>query len=217
MKILGVASSLALFLLSLPSSAQTLGPSASGSYRFLLDDDQVKLVEFDASTDEKGVTTGQMTFIDEADILDGDDAEDPRSGDTPPDLYLKASLHSLKVERNVAVMSGTVRESSHKSYIGRAVELVVQDSGDNLRIPDRLTWRLCWSQTRGWVPSDAERKDDDGAYLRWWATDAERKDDVGIPSVDLLGGEVSNCPAPQPLPYEFLQVQKWDGDIIVRP
>ena len=35
-------------------------------------------------------------------------------------------------------------------------------------------------QLRGtWVPTDAERIDDDGAYLRWVPTDAERPDDNG--------------------------------------
>jgi len=221
MKSTGFASISALFLLTLtaplPATAQTAGPSASGSYRFLLEDDLTKSVEFSASTDERGVTTGQMTFIDPARIPDTDDVEDPRAGDAPPEFYMKASLDGLTVEKNRALMNGTILDSSHKSYIGKWVQLVVEDNRDNLKVPDQLTWSLCQRQPGGWVPSDAERKDDDGAYLRWWATDAERKDDVGIPSQNLLSNDENGCLVYPLSFYSFADVLKWDGDIVVQP
>lgn len=174
-----------------------------------MEDGLVRSLELDARTDERGVTTGQMTFIDPAKIPDVDDVEDPRAGDAPPELYMKASLDTLTIEKNRALVSGTVIDSSHKTYIGKWVQLVVEDSGDNLRVPDRLTWQLCQRQAGGWVPSDAELKYDDGAYLRWWATDAERKDDVGIPSRNLLGGDERSCPVYPLSWYSFVDVLKW--------
>jgi hypothetical protein len=221
MKRIGSASLAALFLLSFTTprvtQAQTEGPHARGSYRFVLEDGLVKFVEFDARTDERGITSGFMAFNDPARIPDVDDVEDPRAGDAPPEFYIKAELNALTVEKNRAVMGGTVRDSSHKTYIGRWVQLVVEDNGIDSRVPDQLTWSFCRPRAGGWVPSDAERKDDDGAYLRWWATDAERKDDAGIPSVNLLGDEAKSCPVYPLSFYPFVDLRKWDGDIIVQP
>lgn len=215
MKILGAASIGMLFLWGV-ATAQTAGPSAAGTYRFVLEDGVTKTLELSASTDERGITTGEMTFIDPTRIPDTDDTEDPREGDAPPEFAFKASLNNLKVEKNRAVMDGTIRESTHKSYIGRWVQLVVEDNGEGLRVPDRLTWSFCKPKTMGWIPSDAERKDDDGAYLRWWATDAERDDDVGIPSPNLLGNDERFCPLYPLSFYTFTDLLKWDGDIVVQ-
>ena len=114
-------------------------------------------------------------------------------------------------------MDGVIRESSHKSYIGRWVQLVVEDNAENPEVPDRLTWSFCQSQSQGWIPSDAERKDDDGAFLSWWATDAERKDDVGIPSRNLLGTEQRSCTVYPLSFYTFADLRKSEGDIVVQP
>jgi hypothetical protein len=216
MKSLGVASIGTLFLLGMGTMAmaQTPGASAKGTYRFVLEDRVVKTVEFIASTDEKGVTTGQMAFYDPSRIPDTDDPEDPRAADAPPEFSMKASFDSLTVEKNRAVMNGTVVDSTHRSYIGKFVQLVVEDSGPDSRVPDQLTWSFCKPREGGWIPSDAERKDDDGAFLRWWATDAERKDDVGIPSQDLLARDTS-CPVYLLSQYSFADLLKWDGDIVV--
>ena len=206
MKNLGFASILVLSL-TIPqfATAQT----ASGTYRFLLEDDLIKSVEFQA--DERG---GSMTFTDEAKVLDGDDIEDPRRGDATP-IYVKADFNDFTVEKNRALMSGIVLDSSHTSYIGTLVQLVVQDNAEN-RVPDTLSWTFCKPRDRGWVPSDAEVKDDDGAYLRWWATDAERKDDVGVPSQDLLSNE-GDCPVFPVWEYALVDPNKWEGDIVVKP
>ena len=214
MKNVGFTALSAMFLLSLAApphaTAQTAGPSASGAYRFIFDEqDKVKSLEFAASTDSRGFTSGQMTLLDPAPIADVDDPEDPRAGDPPGEFYMKADFDTLKIEKNRALMSGTVRDSSHKTYIGRWIQLVVEDNGDNTRVPDQITWTFCKAREGGWVPSDAERRDDDGAYLHWWATDAERKDDVGIPSVNLLGsGEEKSCPVYQLFSYLFIAFGK---------
>jgi hypothetical protein len=221
MKSVGLASISALFLLSLttpwPALAQTPGPSAYGTYQFLLEDELAKYVELDARTDERGTTTGQMTFFDPARIPDVDDAEDPRAGDAPPEFYIRAELDGLTIEKNRALMSGTVLDSSHRTYIGRWVQLVVEDNGGNQEIPDRLTWAFCRPRAGGWIPSDAERDFDDGAYLRWWATDAEREDDVGIPSPDLISNEERSCRIYSLALYTFADVLRGEGDIVVQP
>ncbi len=220
MKFIGITSTVMLFLLGLTTpqwaTAQSEEPYAGGAYRFLLEDDQVKSLEFEAQT-VRGVTSGFMTFVDEAKFPDTDDAEDPGSGDGSAQIYIKADLDSLTVEKTRAVMGGTVRESSHKTYVGKWVQLVVEDNGQELRVPDQLTWALCRSERRGWIPSDAELKYDDGAYLRWWATDAERKDDVGVPSENLLPNEETGCRVYSLSTYAFASIGKWEGDIVVQP
>lgn len=214
MKSPGSASIFALLLLSFTTPQLATAQSASGTYRFLLEDDLTKSVELDARTDERGVTTGFMSFVDAAKIPDVDDPEDPRAGEAPPELSIKAELDSLTVEKNRALMSGIIRDSSHRTYIGKWVQLVVEDNG---REPDKLTWWFCAPPAGSWIPSDAERKDDDGAYLRWWATDAERKDDVGIPSKNLLPSEEKACQVYPLWLYSFAEILKWEGDIIVKP
>ena len=217
------SSILALCLLSSviqqSATAQTGGSSASGWYKFSFEDGLTKYVEFDARTDEKGTTTGQMTLKDEAQISDPDVgcADDPRPDDSSSDIYIQAEFDRLTVEKNRAVMSGVVRDSNLKSYIGKWVQLVVEDSGDDIERHDRLTWGVCQPPAGGWIPTDAELKDDDGAWRTWWATDAELKDDVGVPSRNLISSEMKGC---QNFPLSsnaFVAVKNWEGDIQVRP
>lgn len=203
-----------LVLVSLAASQPAGAQYATGIYRFILDDELVKYVDFEARSDGK-LTFGQLTFTDEAWISDYD-PEDPEPGDSPRELYLKVSLDSLSVERNQAILGGTVTDSSHRSYIGKWVQLVVEDNGDNVEVPDRLTWSFCQPPPGSWVPTDAELPRDDGAYLSWWATDAERKDDVGIPSRNLLAKPTSCTVLPLAV-YPFADLLKWEGDIVVRP
>ena len=70
MKSIACASVMALLLLfcatTRPSTAQTAGSSAKGSFKYIMEDDLVKSVEFSASSDEKGNATGSMIFNDEA-------------------------------------------------------------------------------------------------------------------------------------------------------
>ena len=203
-----------LLLLSLATSQPAGAQYATGIYRFILDDELIKYVDFEARSDGK-TTDGQLTFTDEAWISDYD-PEDPRPGDSPRELFVKASLDSLTVERNQAMLGGTVTDSSHRSYIGKWVQLVVEDNGEGVEVPDRLTWSFCQPPPGSWVPVDAENPRDDGAYLRWWATDAERKDDVGIPSTDLLA-KPTGCPVHLLAVYPFADLIKWEGDIVVQP
>jgi hypothetical protein len=224
MKNVARAAILALSLLSISiatpplSTAQTSGSSASGSYKFILEDDLTKYVEFAASTDEKGVTSGSMTFTDEAKISDQDvDGTGDRGSGDATSFYMKAEFDTLTVEKNRALMSGTVRDSSYSGYIGRWVQLVVEDNGDNLEVPDRLVWRFCQPEPGGWIPSDAEVPGDRGAWMSWWATDAERKGDVGIPSKNLIPGSMKACEVLPLQAYSFVEVKRGVGSIQVLP
>jgi len=222
MKNVGLGSALTLLLLSLvtppATHAQTPGQSASGIFKFLLDDELFKSVDFNVTTDDKGFASGSLTLTDEAAIPDFDDPENPREGDPPKGFAIKAQIDSLTIDKNRALMNGVVLDSTHTNYIGRFVQLVVEDNRDNRELPDRLTWSFCKRAEGGWIPSDAEWDGkDDGAFLKWWATDAERKDDVGIPSKNLIPGEDKGCPIYSLAVYPYAAVLKWDGDIVVQP
>ena len=198
---------LALCFTTLPAAAQ----SAIGTYRFVLEDRVLQYLDFEAATDSRGETTGDMGYVYEGPIPDVADPDDPRQGEAPPELVVKATFDRLTIEKNRALMRGTVVDSSHRTYIGKWVQLVVEDSGNE----DQLTWRFC-PQRPAWFPQTEDGKDDRDALLSWWATDAERKDDVGIPSRNLLA-EDEGCEVLSLWVYPFAEVLEADGDIIVRP
>jgi hypothetical protein len=199
------------------SSAQTGRQSASGTYKFIMEDDLTKAVDFSAASDDKGVVTGSMTFSDEAKLPDQDvdGAGAPREEATT--FFMTASLDTLTVEKNRALMGGVVRDSSYKSYIGKWVQLVVEDNGTNIEVPDRIVWRLCQPEPGGWVPSDYDMPGDRGVYMHWWATDYEQRGDVGIPSKDLMPGNMKSCEVLSVWAYDFAQLKKWSGDVQVTP
>ncbi|HEV2837589.1 MAG TPA: hypothetical protein VGW58_19860, partial [Pyrinomonadaceae bacterium] len=141
------------------------------------------------------------------------------TGDVPRDepvpFFMKAELTAMTIEKNRAVISGVVRDSSYRSYIDKWVQLVIEDN-DGREVADRFVWSFCQPEVGGWIPSDAEVPGDRGAFMSWWATDAERKDDVGIPSPNLIPGNLKGC-AERPLAsYEFASILKGDGVIQIR-
>jgi len=189
--------------------------AASGTGKFVMDDGLLKSLDFDAKSDDRGTATGFMKFTDEAKVffqdVDG-------TGDTPKDeavaFSMSADLDTMKIEKNRAVISGIVRDSSYSSYIGKFVQLVIEDN-DGVEVPDRLVWTFCEQQPGGWIPQDAEDPNDRGAFMSWWATDAERKDDVGIPSPNLIPGNLKSCQVYPLQTYEFASMPKWDGAITI--
>lgn len=220
MKIKAFASILALFLLSLATSpatsAQTAGQSASGTYQFSFDDGYTKYTEFDAKTQADGSAAGQLTLTDEAKITlqDVDGTGDPSLQDTLPGYYIKVDFDGLVVDKNQAVMSGTVRDSSVRDFIGQRVLFTVEDNGDNTRLPDQLTWGIYKPVVRNWTAADAELKEDPGVGMRWIAVDAERRDE---PGVVMPKSEAVNTQSFPLSSYSFAEVQKGAGDILVRP
>jgi hypothetical protein len=219
MKTIMYALVVALFVTSLatPGFATTYasGPSASGTYRIVLEDNLSKTVEFNAATDERGVTTGNMTYRDEAGTVNWDpDGDKERSEDPPTEFYMTANLDSLAIDHNRAVMGGTVRDASDPNYIGRWVQLVVEDNGDGSE--DKLSWCFCQPEPGGWIPADSEVPRDDGAYWHWLATDAEVRDDPGVPSENIIPGNGVGCRTFPVATYEFRD-ERGDGQIQVLP
>lgn len=202
---------------SMPANAQTGHPSASGTYKFVSEDGFSKSVEFSATSDERGATTGQMTFKDEAGVSDQDpDGVVDGKAEPPAPFFMTAKLDSLTVDRNRAVIAGTISDSSVPSYIGRWVQVVVEDNGDGGKEPDKLSWCFCKPEVGGWVPADAERPDD-GAYWKWWATDAEREDDKGVQSTNIIPGNTTSCKVFPLSAYPFDDVRNGEGQIQVQP
>ena len=203
---------------NMPANAQTISPSASGTYRFVLEDNFSKSVEFNATVDERGAATGQMTFKDDAGVSERDpDGGADERGDSPVPFFMTAKLDSLTIERNRAVMGGTITDSNISSYIGRWVQLVVEDNGDGREEPDKLSWCFCQPEERGWVPADAELRADDGAYWKWWATDAEREDDKGVQSTNIIPGNQTSCKVLPLSAHQYPDVRSGEGQIQVQP
>ncbi len=200
-----------------PQSASAQAGSAYGNFQFSLEDGYTKYVEFDARTQADGTVTGQMTFNDEAPLpvqeVDEETGEPPKESSSP--VYAKVEFDGMVVDRNMAVMSGTVRDSNHVSYIGQRVLLVVEDNGDDINNPDKLTWGFYKFTEIGWIPSDAELKDDPGVGLTWIATDAERRDDEGVPYPQKI--EAIDCQSFPLSSYTYLDMQRWAGNIQVQP
>lgn len=206
-----------LFVLSLVFLAMPLLASAqvaTGKYKFIMDDELSKYVEFDAKAGERGGATGYMIFTDEAKVVVQDPDGEPGKDDPIP-FSMKADLDTMTVEKNRAVISGIVRDSSVPSYIGRWVQLVIEDN-DGVEVPDRFGWSFCEPEVGGWIPSDAEVPDDKGAFLSWWATDAERRDDVGIPSPNIVTGMLKACKVNPLSSYEFASILKGEGAIQIQ-
>jgi hypothetical protein len=213
MKIRVFPTILSLLLFTLATSSMINAQSASGTYQFSLEDGYTKYVEFDAQTLADGSTSGQMTLTDEAKLTyrDLDGTGEPVV--TYPGFYIKANLDGLVINKNDAVMSGTIQDSSVREFIGQRVLLSVEDNGDNTRVLDKLTWGIYKPVARDWTPSDAELKEDPGVGLRWLATDAEVKDDRGIVMPRSEAIDTQSFPVSS---YAFVDVQKAAGDIVVR-
>jgi hypothetical protein len=198
-----------------PSNAKASQPSANGSYRLVMEDGLSKSVEFSATSDERGVTTGQMTFRDEARVVVQDVDGVGGHEESSSEVYVAAVLNSLTIDRNRAVMNGTITDSNIQSYIGKWVQLVVEDNGTSE--PDKLTWCFCKPEEGGWVPADAEVREDQGAFMQWWATDAERDDDKGVQSTNIIPGTRTSCKVFPLSTYEFAEVRNGEGQIQVQP
>ena len=196
----------------LPTSAQS--GIATGQYKFIMEDALMKYFEFDVKSGERGAATGYMFFTDDTKVVEYD-PDGPPSKDEGVPFFMKAEFDTMTIEKNRALISGVIRDSSHRGYIGKWVQLVVEDN-DGIEVPDKFVWQFCQPEPGGWIPADAEWKDDQGAFMSWWATDAERRDDVGIPSPNLIPGTLKACKAYSIQSYEWTPIVKGDGVITVR-
>ena len=207
-----------LLSIALPamSFAGNDGPSATGSFEFALEDGQPKFLKFNARTQNNGRTVGEMTFAD-PNASPGGDPDNPGTTNGPATgISMRATFDCLKIDGNRAVMSGAIVESNILTAIGLRILLVVEDNGEGINVPtpDKLTWGVYQSSANTWIPKDAERDDDNGAFLTWIATDAERPDDVGVPSNQ---SQVIGCQTFPLSSYSFVDIKHGGGNVQVQP
>jgi hypothetical protein len=185
------------------------GATASGSFKFVLQDGETRFVEFKASELADGSGAGEMTLSDPAAIPvdDPDDPEKPKE----PGVIVRAKFDCMETSKNMAIMGGEIFDSNVPANIGQRVLLVVEDNGVEGE-KDRLTWGIYQQPAKGWIPTDAERDDDKGASLTWLATDAERKDDVGI---QMPQGKLVQCKSIPGSAHDFLEFKYAGGDLLV--
>lgn len=199
------------------ASAQTGGPSASGSIKFSTEEGSTKRLEFEAAADGEGKAAGRMVFSGPEEIPEQDVDGAGHKGFTGrlEDFYVEAEFDGMTVEGNRAVMSGFVTACTLSEYIGQRVLLVVEDNGDGVsaKTPDKVAWGLYKPSEVNWTPTDAELEKDDGALLTWVASDFERDDDKGTP-MPKKDDEVSHQSFP-PSAHEFFTVKYTDGNIRV--
>ena len=191
--------------------ADAEGDAAVGSFKFSLDDGETRFVEFKATELSEGKAEGEMTLSDPAAIPvdDPDNPERPKS----PGVLVRAKFDCMDTSQNTAVIGGEIFESNVPSAIGQRVLLVIEDNGVEGE-KDRLTWGIYQAPpAKPWVPTDAERDDDRGAFLTWIATDFERKDDVGIP---MPPGKLVQCKTFPGASYDFPEIKYAGGDLQVQ-
>src|SRR6185369_12687823 len=108
----------------LPSSAQVAG-TVGGTYKFIMDDEISKYLEFNATSTERGGATGYMIFTDDTKVVVWDPDGNPPKDEGVP-FTMKADFDAMTIEKNRALMSGVISDSSVREYIGRWVQLVIE-------------------------------------------------------------------------------------------
>jgi hypothetical protein len=188
--------------------ADAEGATAAGSFKFALQDGEIRFVEFKASEGAGGVGSGEMTLSDPA-ALPIDNPDNPER--TSPGVLVRAKFDCMETTENTAIMGGEIFDSNVPNAIGQRVLLIVQDNGIDGE-KDRLTWGI-YQPPSQWVPIDAERPDDRGAFLKWTATDFERKDDVGI---QMPQSQLVQCRTFPGAAYDFPEIKYAGGDLQVQ-
>lgn len=187
--------------------ADVEGATAGGSFKFALQDGEIRFVEFKATELADGQGSGEMTLSDPAAIpVDNPDVEERQT----PGVLVRAKFDCMETSQNTAIMGGVIFDSNVPNAIGQRVLLVVQDNGIDGE-KDRLSWGIYHPQ-QNWIPTDAERDDDKGAFLKWIATDFERKDDVGIP---MPSTQFVQCKSFPGTAYDFPELKYAGGDLEV--
>ena len=186
--------------------ANAEGTSATGSFKFVLDDGATRFVEFNAKEGADGQAVGDMTFNDPV-AVPVEDPDNPEK--TAEGVLVKAKFDCMRSFENRAVMGGEIVESNVASVIGRRVLLVIEDNGLD---KDRLTWGI-YQLPGKWIPVDAENPDDKGASLTWWATDAEQKDDKGF---QMPLDKLVRCESFPLSGYDFPEIKESGGDLQIQ-
>jgi hypothetical protein len=219
MKSIVCASLFALALFCFTSPRMAAAQTADGSLKFELDDGFDKNLDFSSVLNSNGTASGRMVFSGPAEIPDQDVDGTGKGGFSGriENLQIDAEFDGMVIDKNRAVMSGTVRGSTLSDYIGQRVLLVVEDNGagiDDKTAPDKFTWGVYRLAEMNWIPADAEWKDDRGWSMTWQATDAERRDDVGYKITREWSLTTQTFPVSS---YDFVDPRNGVGNIIVRP
>jgi hypothetical protein len=184
------------------------GSTASGSFKFSLDDGETRFVEFKASETAEGVGEGEMTLSDPA-AIPVDDPDNPKKG--TPGVLVRAKFDCMATSKNQAIMGGEIFDSNVPANIGQRILLMIEDNGVEGE-KDRITYGIYQQPATGWTPVDAEVPDDKGASLTWWATDAERKDDVGF---QMPQSKLVQCKSIPASAHDFFDFKYGGGDLQV--
>ena len=184
------------------------GSTASGSFKFSLDDGETRFVEFKASELAEGVGEGEMTLSDPA-AIPVDDPDNPQK--ETPGVLVRAKFDCMATSKNQAIMGGEIFDSNVPANIGQRILLVIEDNGVEGE-KDRITYGIYQQPAMGWTPVDAEVPDDKGASLTWWATDAERKDDVGF---QMPQSKLVQCKSIPGSAHDFFDFKYGGGDLQV--
>jgi hypothetical protein len=222
MKTIASALVLALALVCFVSpqltNAGSSGPSANGSFQLSSDEGLTSYVVFDVRTDKNGQTSGEMTFSNPLNLADEDvdGVGAAVANDDPSGFFMKANFDCLTINGNRAVMSGVVTDSNVGNYIGRRALLVVEDNGEGLEDPDKLTWGLYQPAGPGWIASDAELEVDPGVGMQWMVKDAEREEDPEVPSTHAQNKAIG-CQSFPLSSYSFIDINHGAGNVQVKP
>jgi len=184
------------------------GSTASGSFKFSLDDGETRFVEFKANEVAEGVGEGEMTLSDPA-AIPVDDPDNPQK--ETPGVLVRAKFDCMATSKNQAIMGGEIFDSNVPANIGQRILLVIEDNGVE-GDKDRITYGIYQQPATGWTPVDAEVPDDKGASLTWWATDAERKDDVGF---QMPQSKLVQCKSIPASAHDFFDFKYGGGDLQV--
>ena len=185
------------------------GSTASGSFKFSLDDGETRFVEFKANELAEGAGEGEMTLSDPA-AIPVDDPDNPEKPKTPG-VLVRAKFDCMDTSKNMAIMGGEIFDSNVPANIGQRILLVIEDNGVE-GAKDRITYGIYQQPAKGWIPVDAEDPNDRGASLTWWATDAERKDDVGF---QMPQSKLVQCKSIPAAAHDFFDFKYGGGDLQV--
>lgn len=171
-------------------------------------------IAFNADIFSSGRASGDIKFNGPMDIpnqdVDGDGGGDVIK-ETSATLY--AAVDCGRVDGNRAVMSGIVKDSDIRSFIGRRIILAVEDGGEK---PDGYTWGQYFPNGANWLPADAELKEDPGTGTSWLATDAEVRDDKGIMETVEPEPVAIDCQSFLASSYALDSIVRGSGDIVIR-
>src|SRR6185503_16563296 len=99
---------LVLLALPLPARAQVAG-TVGGSYKFIMEDELIRSLEFNDTSGERGSASGFMVFTDETKLVIQDPDGDGESKEEGVQFFMKAEFDSMIIEKNRALMSGIVK------------------------------------------------------------------------------------------------------------